>query len=63
MGYTQTIGLDFIFTAGDTFSEFEVGTTYGTGHPSYSSKGTMSYKTAAHSSISGLSELLIVTKL
>ena len=63
-GYTQTIGLDFIFTAGDTFSEFEVGTVFGTGHPYYSSyAGTLSYKTGEHSSISGLSELLIVTKL
>ena len=64
-GYTQVIGLDFIFSAGDTFTDFATYSVYGTGHNSYNSSynGTSSEANPSGSGGDIYSELLIVTKL
>ena len=61
-GYTQVIGLDFIFTAGDTFAEFTTNSAYGTGHTYYDDGGSSEVNPSGTGG-DIYSELLIVTKL
>jgi hypothetical protein len=64
-GYTQVVGLDFVFTAGDTFDDFTTKVVYGTGHTYYDSGYTGTENQVNPSGAGGdiYSELLIVTKL
>jgi len=64
-GYSQTIGLDFYFTAGGTFAEFQCYCVYGSGNYWYNSTYSGISVEARPFAGSGniYSELLIVTKL
>ena len=61
-GYTQVLGLDFIFTAGDTFTGFAANSAFGTGHTYYNDKGSSEVNPSGTGG-DIYSELLIVTKL